>query len=342
MGLRVSLSHDYNGPMRKSVLGVMIGWAISTGAFASGVNLKSYYKNLNYFNKSAREEQLIYEGKFKAFLKSIVKKEKSLITPEEAKSILYGTLFLTNINQGYRFGQISFEEMVRYERVNPVSKNAKEELIEREKLILDNLYLAKELFPQDYRIDSWIGTHELYQEELTTGTISNENFEKMFKLASENVFSYTAMAVIAAELTLSKEQNQKMLSLAQMVSDDKLPCVKNDKGRCFEKKLAPQTNEIGKLITGDIYLREASTHLEGKMDPEGKRINSGVSARVIYGLVKQKKVPNLKGLDWSNIYLKGRVKAVNNLLWHDKAVPAALTDSIEFRRAYSCYACHAQ
>ena len=328
--------------MKKSLFGLLLGITLNSLALAGGVNLKPYYKNLNYFDQSQRENQLQYEQEFKDLLKNSLKKSEAEINDKEAKAILYGTLFMTNINQGYRFGQISFEEMIKYGKLDKNGNDARGELLAREELILANLHLAKRLFPNDYRIDSWIGTHELYQEELLTGTISNENFEKMFALASENVFSYTAMAVIANELTLTKEQQAKMVGLAHLVSDNKIPCVKNEKGRCFEKKLAPQTNEIGKLITGDIYLKDASQHLDGKADPEGKRINSGVSARVIYGLVSQKKFPNLKGLNWSNIYLKARVKATNDLLWKDKAVDKSVTESIKFKRAYSCYGCHAQ
>lgn len=319
-----------------------MGFTLNSLALAGGVDLKPYYKNLNYFDKSQRETQLQYEQEFKTFLKASLKKSETHISDEEAKSILYGTLFLTNINQGYRFGQISYDELIKYGKLAKNGTNARDELLAREELILANLHLAKRLFPNDYRIDSWIGTHELYQEEVLTGTISNENFEKMFAMASENVFSYTAMAVIANELTLTKEQQAKMVGLAELVSDNKIPCIKNENGRCFEKKLAPQTNEIGKLITGDIYLKDASQYLEGKTDPEGKRIASGVSARVIYGLVSQKKFPNLKSLDWSNMYLKARVKATNDLLWKDKAVDHSLTESIQFKSAYSCYACHAQ
>lgn len=328
--------------MKKSLFGIILGLILNSLALAGGVDLKPYYENLNYFDQSQRETQLQYEQKFKNLLKRALTKSESEITDEEAKSILYGTLFLTNINQGYRFGQITYNELIKYGKLAKNGNDARDELLAREDLILANLHLAKRLFPNDYRIDSWIGTHELYQEEVLTGTISNKNFEKMFALASENVFSYTAMAVIANELTLTQEQQAKLVELAQLVSDNKIPCIKNEKGRCFEKKLAPQTNEIGKLITGDIYLKDASQYLEGKSDPEGKRINSGVSARVIYGLVTQKKYPNLKSLDWSNMYLKGRIKATNDLLWKDKAVDSSLTESIQFKRAYSCYACHAQ
>jgi hypothetical protein len=313
-------------------------WATHALAQGPELNLKPYYKNLDYFNKSHRQEQLSYEAAFTAYLKHNLSRELHEFTEADAKNILYGTLFLTNTNQGVRFGQISYQEIIQYGKLSAQSE-LKSELMAREELILANLRIAQKLTPQDERIDAWIGTHEMYSEELKYGSATTETFEKMMNLGRRDVFSYTALAVISNELTLTPEQQKRMVELADLVSDGKIPCIKNAHGKCFEHRLAPQTNQVGKLITADIYLRDASQYVEGKEDVEGKRIQSGVSARVVYGMLGHKRSHSI--MNWENIYLKARVKAVNNLLWNQKAVSPELTKSIKFKRAYSCIACHA-
>lgn len=312
---------------------------LSSFALGQEINLRPYYKNLDYFKASKRQEQLIYEAKFTQYLKGNIARNLNEMTEEDAKKILYGTLFLTNINQGVRFKQISYEEIIQHGQLSQES-NLKSEMVAREELILANLRIAQKLTPQDERIDAWIATHEMYTDELHHGSVKPATFERMITLAKRDVFSYTAMAVISNELTLTSEQQKQVVELADLVSDGKIPCIKNAKGKCFEHRLAPLTNQVGKLITADIYLRDASQYVEGKEDEEGKRIKSGVSARVVYGLVGQKR-NHAFNLNWENIYLRVRVKAVNNLLWNQVAVPKSVTNSLDFKRAYSCIACHA-
>lgn len=313
-------------------------WATQALAQGHDLNLKPYYKNLDYFNKSHRQEHLSYEAKFTRYLKHNLTRQMHEFTEDDAKNILYGTLYLTNTNQGVRFGEISYEEIIQHGKLSSQS-GLKAEMMAREELILANLRVAQKITPQDERIESWIGTHEMYSEELKYGAATAETFEKMMNLGKRDVFSYTALAVISNELTLTTEQQKRMVELAELVSDGKIPCIKNANGKCFEHRLAPQTNQVGKLITADIYLRDASQYVDGKEDVEGKRIQSGVSARVVYGLLGQKRSHSL--LNWENIYLKARVKAVNNLLWKQKPVSKELTKSLKFKRAYSCIACHA-
>ena len=303
------------------------------------INIKQYYKNLDYFNPSKRQEQLRYEAKFTKYLQANLTRNEQEFTEAHAKTILYGTLFLTNTNQGVRFGQISYSELIQHGQLS-VETNLKAEMIAREKLILANLKIAQKITPEDQRIDSWIATHEMYSEELLYGAVTPATFEKMMLLGKRDVFSYTAMAVISNELVLTGDQQKRIVELADLVSDGKIPCIQNTKGNCFEHRLAPQTNQVGKLITADIYLRDASQYVEGKEDEEGKRIQSGVNARVVYGLLSQTRMRNLT-LDWENIHLRARVKAVNNLLWDQTAVPETVTKSLKFKRAYSCIACHA-
>jgi hypothetical protein len=318
--------------MLKRVLSFLVV-LLAMGSIAQAkVSLEPYFKNLDYFNENNRSALLKYEADFIQYMQKSLKKHLSELSPIDGKTLLYGTLFLSNSNQGVRFKQLSAET---------VMANGKLDMLERELLILDCLRLAEKLLPDDYRIPTWIGGHELYYEELTLGAVTDATFNKMFELSTKDQFSYTAFMIVTHDLKLSIPQEKKMLELAQMVSDRKIPCVKNDSGKCFDPKIAPQTKEVGRLLTGDIFLRDAGRVLEAdKVDEAGLRMGSGVSARVIYGIVKQGKFPNLKGLDWSNIYIKGRVKAVNQLLWKNKAVDHTLTDSLNFNKAYSCVACH--
>lgn len=323
----------------KELLKILCLALIASHALAQDeINLKQYYKNLDYFNSAKREVLLNYEAKFTTYLKSNLTRVQDL-TAADAKTILYGTLFLTNTNQGVRFQQISYQELIRHQKLS-LASDLKSELIAREELILANLKIAKKITPKDQRIDAWIATHEMYSDELRFGQVSTEIFQKMMSLAKRDVFSYTAMAVISNELNLSGEQQKQILELANLVRDGKIPCIKNTTGNCFEHRIAPQTNAVGKLITGDIFLRDASRHVEGKEDIDGERIKSGVSARVIYGFLQQKK-RRLFTLNWGNIYLKARIKAVKDVLWKQESTPESVTKSLEFKRGYSCIACHA-
>lgn len=311
---------------------------LMTSAWAQDrVDLNPYFKNLDYFKPANRKQLLNYEAEFLRYMQKTLEKDESELTREDGKTLLYGTLFMSNTNQGMRFKQLAFEDVVKNGRLDfEGCGDEKGELIAREELILASLRLAKKLMPDDYRLDTWIGGHELYHEELTKGAVTDETFNKMYELSKKDQFSYTALAIVSRDLKLSLEQEKKMVELAQLVSDRQIPCVKNEAGKCFDSKIAPHTTQVGRLLTGDIFLRDASHYVEeGKVDIEGRRIKSGVSARVIYGMIKRNKV-----FDWTNIYIRGRVKAVNKLLWKEKAVGHGLTDSLNYQKSYSCTACH--
>lgn len=294
-------------------------------------SLKGYFKLLDYMKPDLRAQALSYEAEFTHYLQEILKAEPSSLAKDDAKIILYGTLFLTNTNQGHRFGQISKEELLRASGMG---------MEEREELILSALRLAQKLLPEDKRIVSWIGTHELYQEQISLGKVSEEKFNRMVELAKGSMFAYTALSIISAELKLSDKQSAQLLELAKLISDNKIPCEKVASGKCFDHKIAPQTNQIGKIITGDIYLKEASTHVTADGDPHDLRLKSGIPARVIYAMVAQKQVMNFKGLSWEQVYLKPRRKAVVRLLWREEPIADGTFESMEFRRAYTCVACH--
>lgn len=330
--------------MRMTALSFALFFALSVCSFPSAWALKPadqrYFNSLNYFNAEKKNDLYLQEQDFIASMKAILQQDE--LKASDVKKLIYGSLYLTNTNQGVRFEAISLEELKAIYTFSHSDADLKTEMLAREDFILSALKRAQNAAPKDYRIGTWILTHQMYVEELQHGGVSEKTFNKIYAIAEKNIFSYSALAIIANELSLSRKQQDMMLTLAQKVSDDQIPCIKNSQGECFDKKVAPNTSEVGKLLTGDIFLRYANQFVQDNhADDEGQRIKPGVSARVVYGLIRQDRMQGLNKTRWDKFYnIKKRVKVVNLLLWKQVPVSDVFFNSVETKKVYSCFSCH--
>jgi hypothetical protein len=296
------------------------------------VDYSVYFKRLNYFTGDITK-LLAYEREIKADIDEVL--AQKLTGAEAVKTIVYGSLFLTNTQQAVRFGKIEGNLYINNLKLG--SGDVRSELEHREFYILEALKYGAQLAPSDYRVKAWILTHKMYLENLQTGSVSHNLFDQMLELAKQNIFSYTALGIIANELNLDDEQFSKLFALVDLVKHKIIGCEQKDKKRCGNSKVAPNTRNVGKLITADLYLKQAS--MEAQLETGAERINPGVSAMVLY---KQLRKSNLfiGKLKWKRFAkLKKRTKLAKDLLWRQVPAISKLKED-KFKQAYSCQSCH--
>jgi hypothetical protein len=249
---------------------------------------------------------------------------------ENALIFAYTALYLDNLLEAKRFGSLAIPELPNGKIIS-ASGDQEEEYEKRKQLAIKYIEKAKELLPNDYRVDLWYygikSTH-----------VSPEYVNDLLAIAQErgNTFSLMSSIIVTKEMDLSFEQEQVITKLVKKFTGITSPCFfGKTKSQCRSTPIAPFSAQNGILMMADHRLKISKVNTSNRQKKIG-RIYSNILYRST-GLGWMKSSTPL----WENRNLiSERITLTKKYVTHEKIQEYLNSD--KGRVIYGCASCHSQ
>ena len=263
-----------------------------------------------------------------------------------AMTFVYAALYLTNTNNGASLGKISYAQLTAARRFSSEA-SISAELLARQKKIVELLEAAQPHLASDRRVPGWLAGSMKSLERYATGSVSDQSISSELKAAADypNFNLFTAI-LGTHDLTLSQENDDKLLKLVKEMAGPDNPCRAKDPNRpadpvCGTLPKAPFNLPAATTLLGDVLAKHAEKYLLGN-DPSrmGEGYKLGYTALGVYRSSLEGKHLATTA-QWVNANLiKERIQKTEALVKRKRGF-GDYWQSWHGQKLYQCASCHA-
>lgn len=253
---------------------------------------------------------------------------------------IYDALLMIDCYEAVTWKKLTMADLVKVRRFAKPGASEKEELKARMSYALSELVAAKQLRPEDKRINGWLEGAKSNIETIETGKISKQTQAAILDMVPlRPTFNLWTALII-----LHNEQASKLGALAEEaknfvdISEKKDPC-KAFPQDCNNGPLAPYNFQGAIVELGDIFLRRAEYYLE-----KGDLVNAMMMTQYAKGTYEQLDLPAHaeQTKKWPAKDILALRKARLAQIEKRQIPKTALVKQEAYQRAYACGTCHSK